>query len=582
MAALLAFAPVSAAQVSPEEHAKHHPGQAGGPSDKPGQPQPGMMEQMTAPQAKELYPKLMSVPELTPAARAEIERDAHERMKEGMSLLSQGLEGLTKATPENDYAAMEHSTERMREGLSRFESGLAGHRAVSEGGAPRKVALRWFKGEMNLLDDRREAARGGLFGISWFHAFVMAALVAFSAAMIWMYFQKMKRASLLLQGLTGVGAGGVLPSVTGVANVPVGPAPPPAPAPAERRFSGMLRVARVFEESPDVKTFRLMNPLGGVLPFDFLPGQFLTVAVPSDGKVVKRSYTLASSPTQRDYAELTVKHEKGGVVSGFLHERVKVGDLVECSGPSGSFIFTGRECTCILLIGGGVGITPLMSVIRYLTDRSWPGDIYLLYGIHGPKDFIFREELEYLRRRHPNLRVVVTASHPEETEWSGPTGRITKELIDQSVPSLSSRYVHLCGPVSLMEAVKAALLELGVPPGRIKTEAFGPALGRPEPSPPSHPSASEQRSVTLPTLTFSRAGKSAPLPPDKSVLEVADEIGVEIDNSCRVGTCGVCRIKLLSGEVTMAVEEGLEPGDKEKGIILACQAKSKGDVTVEA
>ena len=114
--------------------------------------------------------------------------------------------------------------------------------------------------------------------------------------------------------------------------------------------------------------------------------------------------------------------------------------------------------------------------------------------------------------------------------------------------------------------------------------AFGPALGRPEPTRPSALAMAEAQAagVALPTLTFSASGKSAPLPPDKVVLEVADEIGVEIDNSCRVGTCGICRVKLLAGEVTMAVEDGLEPGDKENRIILACQAKSAGDVTVEA
>jgi ferredoxin-NADP reductase len=331
-----------------------------------------------------------------------------------------------------------------------------------------------------------------------------------------------------------------------------------------------------------------MNPLGGVLPFNYLPGQFLTFTVLTDGKPVKRSYTIASSPTRQDYAEITVKHKEGGEVSGYLHNLVQEGDLLECSAPSGSFIFTGRECKCILLIGGGVGITPLMSVIRYLTDRSWPGDIFLLYSCRTPQDFIFRHELDYLRGRYPNLRVTVTVSRPEGTDWKGPTGRITPELIVQSVPDLASRYVHLCGPVPMMEGVKKILADLGVPKERIKTEAFGPALGKPEPArPPAALPAGigvEEKAtrVALPTVTFALSDKSAPLPPDKVILEVADEIGVEIDNSCRVGTCGTCRVKLLSGTVTMAVEDGLEPGDKERGIILACQAKSAGNVTVEA
>src|SRR5207247_7095457 len=134
---------------------------------------------------------------------------------------------------------------------------------------------------------------------------------------------------------------------------------------------------------------------------------------PLEGKPVRRSYTIASSPTQQDFAEITVKHEEPGAVSAFLHSRVQPGDLLDFSGPSGSFIFTGRECKCILLIGGGVGITPLMSVLRYLTDRSWPGDIFLLCGVKTPQDIIFREELDYLRRRNPNVRVVISVSRPE-------------------------------------------------------------------------------------------------------------------------------------------------------------------------
>jgi ferredoxin-NADP reductase len=584
-------------QMSPEEHAKHHPGQGAG---TPGNPPGGMtggMEGMCGGQGqtppKELFPSLMDLPELTPERREAIRAQADERMRSGAALLSEGADRLSRAVERDDYAAMQAAADQMREGLSRFDSGVAAERALDEGKAPRDVALQWFKREMNLSSaPPPESATGGPFGLSWLHLAVMAALVGFAAVMVWMYFFKMRRAAMLLQNLTG----GARPASAGAAVLAAPPAPaapapaaprPAAPAqPAGKKWSGRLRVGRTFQETPDVKTFRLMNPLGGVLPFTYLPGQFLTVTVLADGKPVKRSYTLSSSPTQQDYAEITVKHEEGGEVSGFLHNRVQPGDLLECSGPSGSFIFTGRECRCILLIGGGVGITPLMSVLRYLTDHCWPGDVYLLYGIHSPRDFIFREELEYLQRRHPNLHVVVTVSHPEGTDWKGPTGRITKELIAQSVPDLPSRYVHLCGPVPMMEALKKTLADLGVPPGRIKTEAFGLALGKPEPAPAAAPVGGGVKEkaarLDLPAVTFAQSDKSAPLPPDKTILDVADQIGVEIDNSCRVGTCGTCRVKLLSGQVTMAVEDGLEPGDKEKGIILACQAKSKGNVTVEA
>ncbi len=593
--------PARAQQMTPEEHAKHHPGAAQPghpPSTPPAGPTSGgmsdMMKGMGTTGPPPLFPSLMELPSVSPERRETLGRQAHERMKVGAAVLSDGLDRLSRALPDNDYTAMQDATARMREGLEQFESGLAAHRALAEGQSPHRVALGWFKSQMDLPIAAAPSGAGGPFGLSWFHAFVMVVLVAFAAAMIGMYFFKMRRAALLLQGLTGgvpapgaaAPSGRAIPTTSGPAAGAAAPSAPPSPPAVPGKWAGQLRVGRIFQETPDVKTFRLMNPLGGVLPFTFLPGQCLTVTMAQDGKPVRRSYTIASSPTQHDYAEITVKHEEGGVVSGYLHDHVKEGDQLECSGPSGSFIFTGRECKCVVLIGGGVGITPLMSVLRYLTDRSWPGDIYLLYGIHSPQDFIFREEFEYLQRRHPNLRVVVTASHPEGTDWKGPTGRISKELIAQSVPDLASRYVHLCGPVSLMEAVKKALLELDVPAARIKTEAFGPALGKPEPArPQAAPPAGvegEAARLALPTVTFSQSDRAAPLPPDKTVLDVADEIGVEIDNSCRVGTCGTCRVKLLSGAVTMAVEEGLEPGDKENNIILACQAKSTGNVVVEA
>lgn len=604
----LAVAHSAGGQMSEEEHKSHHAGagKASSPDSGPGRPPRSMMagdggmmegmgemmEGMHAPPPKDLYPSLMNLPELTPEKRDEIEKQADERMRSGAALWSAGLEQLTEASENEDYAAMQETLIQIREGVARFESGLAAQRALAEGKAPRHVALQWFKDEMNLLPLGEEKTGFRLWGMTLFHTAIMAGLMVFAAAMIWMYFFKMQRASLLLQNLTGSAplatAATVAPiaSRAGVASATPGSSPTGSSQAPRTKWSGKLRVGRVFQETPDVKTFRLMNPLGGVLPFTYLPGQFLTVTALIDGQPVKRSYTIASSPTQHDYVEFTVKHKEGGEFSGFLHAQVQEGELLEITGPAGSFTFTGRECKCILLIGAGVGITPLMSVLRFLTDRSWLGDIYLLYGCRKPEDIIFREELEYLQRRHPNVHVVITISQPEGTDWKGSTGRITNELISQSVPDLTSRYVHLCGPVPLMEAVKKILAELGVPKERIKTEAFGPALGKPEPTKPlaAPPAKADERAaqVALATVSFTLSDKSAPLPPYRAILDVADEIGVEIDNSCRSGICGLCKVRLLSGQVTMAVEDSLTPEDKSAHIILACQAKSAGNIEVEA
>src|SRR5262249_10174803 len=141
-------------------------------------------------------------PELSPEKRAEVQRQAHERMKAGVGLMSRGLDGLSKTAPGNDYAAMQEATAQVREGLAMFESGLATHRALAEGQAPRDIALQWFKREMNLsTPPTGPEAPGGPFGLSWFHFFVMVILIGFAAVMVWMYFHKMRRAAELLKCL---------------------------------------------------------------------------------------------------------------------------------------------------------------------------------------------------------------------------------------------------------------------------------------------------------------------------------------------------------------------------------------------
>jgi len=550
------------AQVTPEEHAKHHPEEAA--TTQPGAPAgaAGMMEgmgemmkNMGAPPPKALYPSLMDLPDLPSEKRDEVQRAAHDRMKSGTDLMAEAFDQLVKAAPTNDFAAMQAATAMLREGMARFDSGLSAHRALSENQDPRAIAMTWFKSQMNLQPAAGEKPHDGVLGVSWFHLFVMVVLIAFAVAMIAMYFFKMRRASTLLQRLT---------------EAPRGP------------WGGSLRVARVFTETPGIKTFRLVDPVGGPIPFTFLPGQFLTLTVATDGKAVKRSYTIASSPAQRDYIEITVKREDMGLVSRYLCDEGRDGALFQVSAPQGYFTFTGKEAESIVLIGAGVGITPLMSVIRYLTDHAWPKDIYLLFTCRSPALFLFREELQTLQRRHPNLHVIATVTQAEGTEWTGSKGRITKELIAGSVPDVVKRRFHLCGPPAMMDATRAMLLELGVAAANIKSEGFGPAQKPHERQVEVAAAIAQAPSVETPTVLFTISSKTAPLPPDTTVLEAAEHVGVSIDYSCRVGTCGACKVKLRKGAVTMAVEDGLPSDDKARGVILACQAKATEDVEVEA
>ncbi|TCZ61040.1 FAD-binding oxidoreductase [Roseicella aquatilis] len=638
------------AQVDPGDHAAHHPGQAGPPARAaaPAGPGGGAMPSTSAPAPqpgggcggmmgcmgggpRPFYASLLDMPAITPEARRAIQVEAERRIGWGAGAIAAGQARLEAAFAANDVLAAGAAAGAVREGLLNVESGTAMLRAAANGTPPRAIALTWFRDQLSL--PAPEAAPmvmdGGIgpWGLSWYHLTTMALLIAFVGGTLLIQYARMRRVGGLVQRLATAAAGArpapaagppspgpAAPPPTEAAPLPVsgppaapvpaaGPAPSPAAATAaaKRPWSGRLRLAAVFPETPNVKTFRLVSPESGDVPFAFMPGQFLTVSAEIDGKTVRRSYTIASSPTQRSYVEVTVKREDQGVISRHLHDNVVVGDLLDVSAPSGVFTFTGTDAESIVLIAGGVGITPMMSVARYLTDTSYPGEIYFLYGARSTADFIFREELEYLQKRHPNLHVAATMSRAQGTAWMGAEGPITKEFIARAVPEIARRRVHLCGPPPMMESVKAALAEFGVPKEQVKTEAFGPARGvtpgtaahlpapapaaPPAPAPastPAAPSAAAVPRVATAEVLFTKSGKSGALAPDQTVLEAAEAIGVAIDYSCRVGICGACKVPLLKGEVTMEVEEGLPPEDKACGIILACQAKSVGSLEVEA
>jgi ferredoxin-NADP reductase len=192
------------------------------------------------------------------------------------------------------------------------------------------------------------------------------------------------------------------------------------------RWYGSLTVAEVIDVAHHVKTFHMVNPTGGEIPFRYLPGQFLTLDIEPRGIPTRRSYTIASTPTWRDRVEITVKREKHGLVSRWLHEEVRPGDSLKLLAPNGTFIFAGEEADSIVLIGGGVGITPLTSVVRYLTDNRWPGEIQLILSFRRPSDYLFREEIRALESRNPKFKVTVTMSDPQGEPWSGQWDALTR------------------------------------------------------------------------------------------------------------------------------------------------------------
>jgi ferredoxin-NADP reductase len=607
---------------TPDEHASHHPQQAttdtaasmkdtirAKKSSGMVQEMAEMMKDMGKPTNKEMYPTLMQTNELTPEKRSEIAQLANKQIAEGKALLDMGMEKLSNASRAQDAEAIEVANQQIRRGQMMLESGYEGQRVLSENKDPQLTALQWFNKEMNL-DINKNSEKPTFAGLSLFHYFIMFLLTAFAVIMIWMYFHKMKRANTLIDKLTGNSNASVSVGDTANTAIPLNkpissannveklPIVDPDIAPSKpNSWTGTLLISEIFIETPNVKTYRLTDPEGKKLPFNFLPGQFITVTVNLTGVPIKRSYTIASSPTHTDYCEITVKHEEKGTVSHYMHNNVHVGELMQFTGPSGKFTFTETHAKSVVFIGGGVGLTPMMSAVRYLTDRSWKGEIYFFFACKDESSIIFREEILYLAKRYSNLHVFFVLSQQDgNATMDYIPGHITKEILNDNVPDIVSRMVHICGPTPMMDTVKLILEELQVPKENVMQEVF-PGLPKTITKPPQESAESisnESNQVVaenegkasvkdaVGSVNFVKSNKTAVLTPDKSVLEASEEVGVNIDYSCRVGTCGICKVKLLSGNVTMEVEDALTEDDKKQNIILACQAKSNEQISVDA
>tara|TARA_B100000989_G_scaffold289882_1_gene262343 strand:+ start:984 stop:2846 length:1863 start_codon:yes stop_codon:yes gene_type:complete len=581
-------------QISPEEHKKHHPEEqqtapASSSASSQPSPQPGgmmggdmnaMMERMGVPKPKELYPELINLPHpLSQEERIQIQGLAYDRIESGLALMSEGLSAITISVSKKEFLEMQKSVNDIQEGLTRFDSGLATYRALEGGESPQNAALQWFKQEMHLQSLGVGEMQEKWFGISPFHFFIMLALIAFFFVMISMYFLKMRRAALLLKYLAN-GKAITPPLINENADNSDHQESLSQQAKSNKKWSGQLQIINIIQETPHVKTFYLVTLGHTLLPFNFLPGQFLSLTVNIEDKKIKRSYTIASSPTQRGHLELTIKREEKGVVSRFFHDTMKKGDKIEVTAPSGNFTFTGEEHDSIVLIAGGVGVTPMMSALRYLTDQYWPGEIFLIFSVKTKKEIIFNEELQDLARKHSNVHIAITLSQPKGDKWSGFTGRITKEMLNQVIPEITSRRFHICGPNIMMKEMKEMLLELEVPQDMIKQESFGAEAKKNTLIKTEILKKSDNE--RLAKITFSTSGKTTSLAPDQTVLEAAESIGVEIENSCLSGTCGTCKVKLVDGSVHMDCDDALDDQDKSSNIILACQAKSQSDVTIEA
>ena len=345
---------------------------------------------------------------------------------------------------------------------------------------------------------------------------------------------------------------------------------PSRSAPRKNANSPMtLRLVEIVPETHDTKTLRFLLPPGR--PLQAKPGQFLAFQWIIDGQRVLRSYTISSSPVHTDHVEITPKRVENGRVSRFLHDEAKTGLIVEATGPYGRFYFDETLHRSIVLIAAGAGITPMISMLRYIADRGLSTPATLLYGVRTRKDIIFATELERLRERVPSFNYSVTLSQPDET-WKGRKGRLTREAISEHLTDLDSPTFFLCGPQGFMDSARHVLTSLGVSESRITQESFGKKTTGGNPA----------RREPLGTVEFVRSNTVCEFPAGSTLLDVAEANGVAIPFGCRQGKCGTCATRVLSGGVHMDTDAGLTVDQKNSGYVLACVSRVAGNVVVQA
>jgi ferredoxin-NADP reductase len=225
--------------------------------------------------------------------------------------------------------------------------------------------------------------------------------------------------------------------------------------------------SEVIQRTPEIKSFRF--PISSTQA-PYSPGQFFFVTISVKGQEALHHFSLSSSPTDEQYIEFT----KRITTSDFSQTLnvVKPGDWAHISGPLGSFTLP-RRIQPLAFVSGGIGITPLRSMLRYITAKKLPHNVVLLYGNNNYEDIAFRDELKHLEASHSGLRVEYVLSGPNiPPDWKGKTGRINQHMIRELVPDYNQRLFYVSGPPKMVIALEEQITALGVPEEKVRRDSF--------------------------------------------------------------------------------------------------------------
>lgn len=366
-----------------------------------------------------------------------------------------------------------------------------------------------------------------------------------------------------------------------------------------------FRVLRKVRETAAITSFELALAEGGPLR-PFQPGQFVTLRIPrGEDPPLVRNYSISNGPGETGFYRITVKRQLSpldrpdvphGLGSGFLHDHLEAGDRLDMADPAGDFHLQAGTTRPVLLLSGGVGQTPLVSMAHALAQDGRRRTRFVHCCRNGAEHAL-AAELRALAAGSPNLSLHTVYSQPDPDDHlpdpRPKAGRLSKDSLQAILPQ-DDHEVYLCGPSGFMAEMYLLLRSLGIAQERIFYEHFGPATLlsalektddrqggiRPDPEPDSAvPFADAPADGAAMLVTFTSAGTPAAWDgTSRHLLELAEKLGLAPESSCRSGICGSCTYPLLSGEVDYIRPILTAPLE---GEILLCSCKPKGDIVID-
>ncbi len=354
-----------------------------------------------------------------------------------------------------------------------------------------------------------------------------------------------------------------------------------------RKFQVVLKV----KETEDITSFYLSPHDGKPLP-PFLPGQYLTfkLNIPGQPKPVIRCYSLSDSPNHSDYYRVTIKRlpapednpdASPGLGSNFFHDFLNERDIIDVKAPSGHFYLDMSKQSPVVLIGGGVGITPVLSMLNTITEKNLRGEkskreTWFFLGVQNSADHLMKDHLETVAGDNQNVHLHVCYSRPgkndplEGDHYHGE--HITGNLLKRVLPSNNYEF-YICAPPKMIESIRKDLADWGVPVNNIHYEAFNSDTIK------KLMAAELTETESNIQVTFERSQKTLQWNPAAgSLLNFAEENGIMLDSGCRAGNCGTCLTAIKRGLVNYVVEPGTKP---EARSCLTCISVPKTDLTLD-